>query len=305
MPDIIDLTREEYQKKVFGLAENPAYPNLTHAPLEWFNSKPDWWDNISQHSIYVDDKGRVAGLVNNWEQCYLNDPERCFKADPNQDLSKMYQSNATTVEGNIIPVSVLSATYGHENFNTINGAIAYNQGYVNEYGEQLSQSNDIMAHQLCYGQYHPVEEGLAFFGAMFPHVDSNMVQRINASAISGSWAEDATEGKQTFLGATFVNRGALPLQISAGLKLYTIGRKSGDRMPETCKCKKENKDHIENIAENIVDTNTDTTVSAAITDNIDTVDTIDTSVLIEDIASLTARVDELEAMLVDLYDMIG
>lgn len=294
----LDLLQEEYQKKVLAATspEDRAYPELTQIPKQWLNSKPKWWDNIKNHSLFIDENGRAAGLVNNWDQCYLNSPEACMSRDPNQDLSKMYQSNITTVEGDIEPVSILAATLGHDNFYTEEEAIAFNQGYINEHGEQLTQSNDVMAHQLLYGQYHPVEEGLAFFGAAFPHISKEMVMRVNASGISGAWVDDPTEGKQTFLGAVFVNRGALPLQINATAKYYTIGRtiNNGEKTmseqetveQETlipCSCK-------------------DKQVNAAVEDEMIVDETMPDSNIADlqaTIDDLTSRIDDIEAALVE------
>lgn len=225
----------------------PYANNLEAVPKSWFYEKPDWWDNkVDQYSIWVDEQGRVAGLVANFDQCYLNIDTFCFKAPPVKDDEKfVYQGNVQSQEGDIVPVAILAATKGHSYSDRIIENVLANQGWVDSNFEPLKDSPDVMAHQLMYGRYVNFPEGIGFLGAIFPHVDKSMVQRINASAISGQWQYDQSESDYIFTGASFVNKGALPLKNKQNIQLRNIAASYGYNLimgvdtsqeSETCAC---------------------------------------------------------------------
>lgn len=198
-------------------------PDLFAPPKEWFQQKPDWWDNLSQHSIWVAPDGRVAGLIANYDVCYLNEQRGCIKPFPIKDDERfVYQGNVTAAMGEEVPVSIIAATKGHNISDDAFEVVMANQGFYDDQFQPLETSHDIMAHQLMYGRYQNVEEGIAFFGAVFPHVTASMVHRINASAVSPHWIYDVKSDDMIFGGAVFVNQGAMPLENKNNLQLRTI-----------------------------------------------------------------------------------
>lgn len=200
--------------------EEAYAPDLVSPPKDWFYEKPQWWNEVSQHSITVDEQGRVAGLISNWDTCYLNESSTCITPWPvREDERFVYQGNVAAASGERIPVSILAATKGHHFTDDIKDASLANQGFLDDNYKPLNSSYDIMAHQLMYGRYVNTEEGIAFLGAIFPHVTASMVHRINASAVSGHWIYDVKVDDMIFAGAVFVNHGALPLESHSKLQL--------------------------------------------------------------------------------------
>lgn len=200
--------------------EEAFVPDLTAAPKSWFTETPEWWGNVDQYSIWVDNDGRVAGLIANFDQCYLNFTDSCFTAPEVSETEKfVYQGNISTLEGEVLPVSILAATKGHHFSDSIVENVLANQGFLDDNFKPLETSHDIMAHQLAYGRYINTPQGIAFVGALFPHVTASMVNRLKASAVSGHWQYDQTDDKYHFAGAVFVNAGALPLRSQSQLQL--------------------------------------------------------------------------------------
>lgn len=197
----------------------PYAPELTKIPESWLREVPEWfYTQTTQYSGWVSDgkqygdKGRFAALIANWDQCYLNVNSVCFKPPQIQENERfVYQGNVETLEDTIVPVSILAATKGHPDAMDPKINTLITQGWLDDNGQPLTDSPNIMAHQLIQGRYLNLPEGIAFVGAIFPHVPEDMVARINASAISGTWILDKTVGHHIFTGAAFVNKGALPL----------------------------------------------------------------------------------------------
>lgn len=222
--------------------EKAYVPELIAPPKEWFYEKPQWWNEVSQHSITVDDQGRVAGLISNWDTCYLNERDTCITPWPvKEDERFVYQGNISASLGERVPVSILAATKGHHFSDDIVQNVLANQGILDDKFKPLNSSNDVMAHQLMYGRYVNTEEGIAFLGALFPHVTASMVHRINASAVSGHWIYDVKTDDMIFAGAVFVNHGALPLSSHSELQLRQMAASlrynhiMADE--QTCSCK--------------------------------------------------------------------
>lgn len=231
-------------------AEDAYAPNLNSVPESWFKEAPEWKDEVDQYSLQVSDrehdKGRVYGLIANFGACYLNFNNQCWTAPQiKQEEEYVYQGNVRSREGNLVPVNILAATKGHHFSDSQIENVLANQGFLDDQFSPLSQSYDVMAHQLAYGRYINTPEGIAFCGALFPHVGASMVNRINASAVSGHWQKDLTDNQIHFLGAVFVNRGALPLRSRSNIELTKIAASLGynhfmAQSEQTCSCKKEN-----------------------------------------------------------------
>lgn len=217
----MDTTQWLYEVTGVTPYDTPYAPDLKKISTKWLYELPEWfYDKTSQYSGWVsdgeeyNDRGRFAALLNNWNQCYLNVGSVCFKPPRIRETEKfVYQGNIETIEKDIVPVSILAATKGHADDRMMNPYVntMINQGFYDNNAQPLQDSRDIMAHQLIYGRYMNLPEGIAFVGAIFPHVTEDMVYRINASAISGTWILDQTEGSHIFSGASFVNSAALPL----------------------------------------------------------------------------------------------
>lgn len=200
-------------------------PDLLAPPREWFYEVPDWWDEVEQHSIWIDDDGRAAGLIANFSQCYLNYGDSCVTPwAVKEDENFVYQGNIAAALGERIPVSILAATKGHnlhKDRDPYKISLA-NQGFLDDNFQPLQSSNDVMKHQIMYGRYKNTPEGIAFLGAIFPHVSAPTVHSVRASAVSPHWVYDRTDDEMIFTGAVFVNRGALPLRNRANLQLREI-----------------------------------------------------------------------------------
>lgn len=200
-------------------------PDLIAPPKEWFTDLPEWWNDVQQHSIWVDDEGRVAGLIANFSQCYLNYGEACITPwEVKEDEKFVYQGNVAASLGEKIPVAIMAATKGH-NFDPDRDPrkiTLANQGFLDDNFQPLTNSDDVMRHQLVYGRYKNTPEGIAFLGAVFPHVTEDMVHSIRVSAVSPHWIYDRTEDEMIFTGAVFVNRPALPLSNHSNLELREI-----------------------------------------------------------------------------------
>jgi len=195
--------------------------NSPHIPQTWLETTPPFFNELEQHSIWVDQIDpqiglrRAAGLIANWDVCYMNFKDACFTAPPIKPNEKyVYQGNIETLEGNKMPVSILAATKGHHYSDQHIDNVLANQGFLDDNFRPLQQ--------LSYGRYINTPQGIAFVGAAFPHVNDNMVDRINASAISGHWQKDIASGEMEFLGAVFVNRGALPIKDKKHVELRKI-----------------------------------------------------------------------------------
>lgn len=204
-------------------------PGLNGVPSSWLTELPPWWGNVDQYSLIVSngqqygDRGRIAGLIANEGQCFLNESNYCLTPPPVDEEEKfVYQGNVETLEGDLVPVSILAATKGHHFSDSVEKNILANQGFLSDQFQPLQNSHDIMAHQLAFGRYINVEGGVAFVGALFPHVSVDMVARLNASAISGHWIYDQTEQKHIFAGAVFVNQPGFPLANKKNLELRNI-----------------------------------------------------------------------------------
>lgn len=242
------LRQEEYYYDVTGALKDgeEAYaPNLTAPDKSWFYDKPSWWGNVDQYSLTVDEEGRVAGLIANWDACYLNNGQQCIKPFPIKDNERfVYQGNVAASMGEKVPVSIIAATKGHNFSDDVTAVTLANQGFLDDKFQPLESSHDIMAHQLMYGRYVNVEEGIAFLGAVFPHVSAAMVHRINASAVSAHWVYDIRQDDMLFAGAVFVNQGALPLESKSNLQLRQIAASlrynhiMAGEVVEACTCKK-------------------------------------------------------------------
>lgn len=248
--DYLEQRREKFFYDVTAAlkpGEKAFAPELVSPPKEWFYEKPDWWNTVSQHSITIDDHGRAAGLIANFDVCYLNSTSHCITPWPVKDDEHfVYQGNVAASLGEKIPVAVIAATKGHNFDDDILNVARANSGFLDDHFQPLSNSDDVMAHQLLYGRYTNTDQGIAFLGAVFPHVSAAMVHRINVSAISPHWVFDVKTSEMIFTGAVFVNRGALPLHADSGLELRNIA--AGLRythimagpIEESCSCK--NKD---------------------------------------------------------------
>lgn len=230
--------QEEWLYEVTGAAprEDAFVPDLTKVPKSWLTELPDWFGNVDQYSLVAsngdvsagfksDDAGRIAGFISNTDQCFINESGFCFTPPPIDEKEKfVYQGNIETIEGEYVPVSILAATKGH-NFREDRDPYLLakaNQGFLDDKFQPLQTSHDIMAHQFAYGRYMNVPGGIAFVGALFPHVSKDMVARLNASAISGHWIYDRTDEKHIFAGAVFVNQPGFPLRSKANLQLREI-----------------------------------------------------------------------------------
>lgn len=224
MPKLNIMDTNDWYYQVTGIDPHgtPFAPNLTKIPKNWFYETPEWFhEKTSQYSGWVsdgeqyDDRGRFAGLIANWDQCYLNIDSVCFTAPKIRDDEPfVYQGTTQTLEGDLVPVYVFAATKGHGDDRMINPLTntLINQGFLDNNAQPLSASRDIMAHQLIFARFKNLPEGIAMLGGVLPHVSEDMVARINASAISGTWIYDKTYQSHVFAGPVPVNSGALPLK---------------------------------------------------------------------------------------------
>ncbi len=243
---------QEWYMKVTGRDINASF-NEFFVPEAWLRELPEDFEKTEQYSLYVDDEvdpqvglRRAFGLIANFETCYMNIDGYCFTAPPVEEHEDFaYQGNVKTAEGNLVPVTIIAATLGHPESPNIYENVLYNQGWVDDKFQPLKNSTDIMAHQLLFGRFKNAPQGIAFLGAAFPHVQQDMVQRINASAISGQWQYNDHEQKYVLTGPVFVNKGALPLKNKQNIQLRNIAASYGYNLimgvdtsqeSETCAC---------------------------------------------------------------------
>jgi hypothetical protein len=246
--DYLEQRREKFFYDVTAAlkpGESAYAPELYAPPKEWFYEKPEWWGDVAQHSMTVDEHGRAAGLIANFDVCYLNNVQGCITPWPvKEDEHFVYQGNVAASLGEKIPVAVIAATKGHNFDDNIMNVARANSGFLDDKFQPLSNSDDVMAHQLLYGRYTNTDQGIAFLGAVFPHVSAAMVHRINVSAISPHWVHDVKTNEMIFTGAVFVNRGALPLHQDPDFELRNIAASlnynhimAGPVEETSCSCK--------------------------------------------------------------------
>lgn len=234
MSSIYDLRAASYQDKVLinTPIEERYAPGLDAIDPSWFNTVPEGADDLPVGKLFVYDgamNGRAFGIVAPFDECWMNDSKECITVNEKIDTTKIYQGMHRATDGKLYPVSLLAGTLGHYQGDRMNEAVLFNQGFMDEQGQMLNASHDVMKHQLLYGQYHPTNRGLAFCGAVMPHVSKEQVRQINASAVSITMGDDARTHKQVLLGAVFVNNPAYrntlrsnPLQMRHAAIVYDL-----------------------------------------------------------------------------------
>lgn len=228
------------------LQPNPRFEHLINPSKEWFEVKPDWWGKIANNKLWVDDDGRVAGLVCNWDQCIIDGSEECWSPErlpDNYDFA--YQNSVTYDDGTVDNVAVLAATDGHGVFENPQASLEFNQGKRGKDGKLLN-TMDSFANRVMSVKFHNTDEGLIMLGSIYPHVSEYMFELVRNSAVSGHWQHIPESGEPlSFLGAVFVNKPGLPLRKVAGAICYNGDNiileerhSMGDVVKVECGCEK-------------------------------------------------------------------
>jgi hypothetical protein len=245
---------------------NPRYKHLVNPPKVWFETLPDWWDTLGDNKLWVDDEGRVAGLVCNWDQCIIDGGKDCWTPDRIPDgYDYAYQNKTTFDDGTVGDVAVMAATDGHAVFDNPAYSLDFNQGIRGKDG-RLYDSTDQFANRLLAVKFINTEQGLAMVGSVYPHISDYLVEIVRGSAVSGHWQHIPGSGENySFLGAVFVNKPGLPLKkvASAIVSEFHFGEdvsdifegKKGNFMEKICECEKTAAVE-ENIVEDVVSNDT-------------------------------------------------
>ena len=225
------------------LEPNPKYAHLATPPKEWFYDVPDWYENDGIPKLRIDEQGRIAGLVANWDQCIIDGSEECWTAPRLPDnYDYAYQTRIVYENGEEDYIALLAATDGHAPPMKPEYSLEFNQGKRNREGKLY---NDMagFANRIAAVRFVNHKDGLMVLGALYPHVQDHIVRLADGSAISGHWQHVNGSGEhESFLGAVFVNTPGLPLTKIANASGYDIRIDPREDLimsdvEKTCSCK--------------------------------------------------------------------
>ena len=159
-----------------GWFEEPALTAAAAgiAPLE---PSRDWFDNPRLHGPTpqtVTDEGRYYGHLALWETCHTGKPGQCVTAPRSPtEYASFHRGELKTVEGDLIPVGVLTMNTGHA------GLRMSAAGTVAHYDD----TGTVAAH-VCAGED---EYGIWLAGAVNPKLAAEDVRLLRAAPPSGDW----------------------------------------------------------------------------------------------------------------------
>ena len=198
-------------------------------PVEWFNEWPEWADPTAMTpeqpaSITVvlrgPETGRVAGVFAQPGQCYLNDPDGCWTAQPDPTGYSLFHRPFHAVDRSGGVVTVQAGVLG-----AVNGGHTPGQPSM-EHEMSVIANPDLHLAMVRAWDYEV--DGRVFqvvTGALVPEATIGGALYLNRSALSGvwrcrtRWTDDDTTGGCRSLGPQLVTRPALPHRQLAGFAL--------------------------------------------------------------------------------------